>query len=229
MIQKNHINSLIVGISKLLMKQGKVVSPRDQKTLELTNLQVCLTNPKHSICTLKSRRLSRVYLNAELSWYRSGDMNIAGIKDYSSMWEKLADNQGYVNSNYGYWAKHHIVEHTHTQFEWCLKSLVKDINTRRAVINYNQTDHKVDDVKDFPCTMYQQFYVRDNKLDSSVCMRSNDLIYGFCYDVPYFTLLQKELAQKLDMSVGKYYHYTTSMHVYERHFSMLEQIIKEEY
>ena len=76
--------------------------------------------------------------------------------------------------------------------------------------------------------MYQQFYIRKNKLHSSVSMRFNDLIYGFCYDVPYFTLLQKQLAKLLNKQTGSYYHFATSMHVYERHFKMIKKIIKNE-
>ena len=132
-----------------------------------------------------------------------------------------------VNSNYGYLAKHFKCNNYITQFGWCVQQLYEDPHSRRALINYNNPDHKYNGVKDFPCTISQQFYVRNNKLDSIVLMRSNDLIYGFCYDVPYFTLLQKEMAQKLNIKLGVYHHYAMSMHVYERHFNMITKISKE--
>ena len=227
MIKGDSINEIIQKVCKLLLRQGHSIEPRGLKTLELSNFNIELKYPERSICTLPNRKLSKKYLHAELNWYKSGELHIAKIRRFSSMWDKLADDYGYVNSNYGYWAKIHTNDDNISQWEWCKKELTKDRNSRRAVINYNQVDHKYWDVKDFPCTMFQQFYIRNEKLYSTVCMRSNDLIYGFCYDVPYFTLLQRELAQKLGCKVGSYRHFATSMHVYERHFEMITKIAKE--
>ena len=55
-------------------------------------------------------------------------------------------------------------------------------------------------------------------------MRSNDLIYGFTYDAPYFVSLQDKICLELGMEKGSYNHFATNMHVYERHFEMLEDI-----
>ena len=211
----------------MLSEEGDLTSPRGMQTLELLNTRCTLTNPKNSIVTLKSRKLSHKYLNAEFSWYKSGDLHINKIKNYSKMWEKLADDFGYVNSNYGYWAKHYENDRGWTQWRWCGEELMHDPHSRRAIINFNLPEHKYGGVKDFPCTIMQHFYIRKGKLDCTVYMRSNDLIYGFCYDVPYFTYLQRELAHLLNVSVGDYHHLTTSMHVYERHFDMMSKIIKE--
>ena len=196
--------------------------------MEIMNLWCTLTDPTKSICTIPDRKLSRKYLNAELDWYRSGDLSIEKIKEFSSMWSKICDDYGYVNSNYGYWAKHYKCNDYITQFTWCAEELFNDYNSRRAIINYNNADHKYEGVKDFPCTISQQFYIRNGYLDSVVLMRSNDLIYGFCYDVPWFTLLQKELAKLLNIEIGHYHHYAMSMHVYERHFKMISKI-REQY
>lgn len=224
-VEGHNINEIISQICVVLIKDGILSSPRNLKTLELLNVWCTLSNPEKNICTLPERKLSHKYLNAELEWYKSGDLSIKKIKNYSSMWSKIADNKGYINSNYGYWAKHHIIESSHTQFEWCYDQLKKDPNSRRAIINYNNPDHKVKDIKDFPCTISQQFYIRNNALDSVVLMRSNDLIYGFCYDVPWFTLLQKQLSVALKIKLGNYNHYAMSMHVYEKHFDMITKIV----
>jgi thymidylate synthase len=87
--------------------------------------------------------------------------------------------------------------------------------------------HKYENNKDFVCTLAQQFIVNNNKLDTIVFMRSNDLIYGFSYDVPWFNSLQKQIANILKIEVGEYRHFATSMHVYERHFKMVENIAKK--
>jgi thymidylate synthase len=110
-----------------------------------------------------------------------------------------------------------------TQYEWCRKKLSEDLYTRQAVINYNQLMHKYD-TKDFPCTVSQQFLVNDGKLDTFVNMRSNDLIYGFAYDIIWFIYVQHVLAKDLGLSPGKYWHFTPSLHVYEKDMKIIESI-----
>ena len=66
-IEHNHINGLIIKASKLLLNEGQLKSPRNYETLELMNVWFELTNPKKSVCTLPQRKLSRKYLNAELT------------------------------------------------------------------------------------------------------------------------------------------------------------------
>ena len=45
-------------------------------------------------------------------------------------------------------------------------------------------------------------------------MRSNDLWYGFCNDQYCFSMLQKLVADRLDIKVGEYYHYAHNLHLY---------------
>ena len=216
-------NELFVNIAKELISKGKENSPRGLKTLELTDVWLELANPIDSIVTLPGRKLDMDYLRGEMEWYKSGSLNVEDIAKHSKFWKKLADTNGTVNSNYGFlvykekWAGK-------SQFEWCVDSLSKDPNTRQAIMNYNQPRHKYSGVKDFCCTLTQQFVKRDDKLDSIVLMRSNDLIYGLSYDIVWFTSLQKDLCYITQIPLGKYYHYDASLHVYEKHFKMLEDI-----
>jgi thymidylate synthase len=132
-----------------------------------------------------------------------------------------------VNSNYGFIVN---VEKWNgiSQFEWCVKRLLEDKNTRQAIINYNMPRYKYEGVKDLVCTISQQFLVRNEKLDCVTLMRSNDLIYGLTYDLPWFTNLQIKLAEIIDVPLGIYNHYDSSLHVYEQHFEMLTKIAKEQ-
>ena len=55
-------------------------------------------------------------------------------------------------------------------------------------------------------------------------MRSNDLMWGYFYDVFMFTWLQEAIANELGVDVGYYHHHATSLHVYEPYFDMLEEV-----
>ena len=79
-------------------------------------------------------------------------------------------------------------------------------------------------VKDVPCTLTLQFFIRDGKLHQIASMRSSALIFGISYDVPAFTFFQEMFANELNVELGTYVHISNSLHVYERHFDMLNKI-----
>ena len=130
---------------------------------------------------------------------------------------------GKVESNYGTYLMG-------TQWLWLLKELKKDKDSRRCTIVIHQPMHKYKNTSDMPCTQYIQFFIRNNKLHMGVSMRSNDIIFGFCNDVFTFTLFQQLLLNDLravypDLELGNYYHHTGSMHLYERHYGMAQNIL----
>jgi len=226
-IAAKNVDDLFIKIARRMLEKGEENSPRGLKTLELKDTWLELEDINNPICSLESRKLNKDYLKHEFEWYLSGDLKVDNISRFATMWAKLKDSNGTVNSNYGYltmiqkWGGK-------SQLEWCIDSLNKDKYTRQAIMNYNQPIHKYEGNKDFVCTLNQSFITRDEKLDSIVLMRSNDLIYGLSYDLPWFIYLQKEVSNKTNIDIGKYHHYATSLHVYEKHFKMLEQIAKEQ-
>ena len=226
-IKGSSANELFIEVSKKLMKDGKNIAPRNLATKELNDVWLELDNPGKSIVTLLSRNTNMRYLKEELKWYMSGSLDVKDINKHSSFWTKLADSNGTVNSNYGNIAFKSKYAGK-SQYEWCLNSIKNDINTRQAVINYNQPKHKYNGNKDFVCTLAQHFIVRNDKLDSLVFMRSNDLIFGLTYDMPWFCLLQKKLAKDLNLPLGVYKHFATSLHVYIKHFDVLKKMSLED-
>lgn len=222
-ITEQTANNLFIEVSRQLLRDGNRRSPRGKETIELPDTFLTLTNPSESIVTLPARKLSTKYLEAEMDWYKNGTYNASEIGKHSSFWYGLSNDEGQVNSNYGMMV---FREHVNglNQFEWCRLKLLDDVETRQAVINYNQPKHKDLDTKDFPCTITQMFRNGPTGLDSTTVMRSNDLIYGLSYDLPWFTHLQTELADAIKTPVGEYNHFAASLHVYERHFDMLERI-----
>ena len=222
-IKEQDINDIFIKICKELYLNGNEVSPRGLKTKEIQNCLIQFNGVHDTTITVPERKLNTKYLEAELKWYKSGNPEIGYISKYSNFWKNIVDENNTANSNYGklaLWDKYS----GKSQFEWCVERLQNDQNTRQAIINYNQPIHKYENNKDFVCTLAQQFIVNNNKLDTIVFMRSNDLIYGFSYDVPWFNYLQKLLSKILQIEVGEYRHFATSMHVYERHFEMVENI-----
>lgn len=93
--------------------------------------------------------------------------------------------------------------------------------SRRAVLALwsSDLDAKGDDGyahSDHPCTLSLTFRVRDNRLNMSVHMRSNDIWLGWTHDIVQFGVLQMTLANCLNVRVGTYWHTADSFHMYER-------------
>lgn len=235
MVYKDFDETLKKTMEKLSQSENHS-SPRGLKTKELINYSVCINNPRLTILTNPHRKLSIEYLKAEFDWYLSGELNIDKIKQHASMWEKIKNPDGTVNSNYGYFVFHQKFNYDNqliNQFQYCFDCLLNDIDSRQAVINFNQLHHKYKNNKDFVCTLSLQFLIRNNQLHSIVNMRSCDIVYGASYDIPWFSYIQLLLLEKLtksglNISLGQLYHNSASLHIYEKHFNMMNNIILDD-
>jgi thymidylate synthase len=120
----------------------------------------------------------------------------------------MADDNGDVNSNYGWqWKRNN-------QLELVIQMLRDNPETRQAAISIYDAKEWDEYTFDTPCTYAVQFTILDNKLNMSVVMRSNDLWYGFCNDQYQFSSLQLYVAYQLNIAVGTYYHFAHNLHLY---------------
>lgn len=219
--------SLNQAVYDLLVTMQDECSPRNLKVIEkpLTCLEF---DPRLCIMDFSSRRFNWKYFAGELWWYLTCELSTDKIRHFSNFWDHLRVN-GIINSNYGYI----IQRRSHDQFMWALNSLLSDINTRQAIMVFNTPDYQKNGVKDFVCTMYVNFWVRDSKLNMKVQMRSNDIFYGLQYDAPFFSCVHQSMLYHLkmkgvkDLELGTYFHFSDNTHYYERHFDVAKKIIDE--
>jgi thymidylate synthase len=163
-------------------------------------------------------------------WYRSQSLYVQDIPGETPViWKQVASSSGRINSNYGYLI---FSEENHNQYENVMVELLKNRNSRRAVMIYNRPsmhrDYKDDGMSDFVCTYANTFLIRNDKLISHYLMRSNDCVFGYTADVHWSRYVQKMLAEDLDVEVGDIIWTATNLHTYERHFSHIEKLIEIE-
>ena len=181
-------------------------------TKALFNIGFTIENPTNKVITNKERNWNQKYAAAEWAWYLSGDPRVSTLgKMYGKIppiWLRMADENGEVNSNYGYQWKRC------DQLDNVVNLLRDNPETRQAAISiYDGKEiHKYDN--DTPCTYAVQFTIVQGKLYMSVYMRSNDLWYGFCNDQYQFASLQEMVADRLNLPVGTYYHHAHNLHLY---------------
>ena len=209
-------------------------SPRGYKVRELIN--ICLVfDPTTVLYNNSVRSTKRKYLSAEMLWYLKGDRSFMFIKPFAKMWEHLASQDGEVNSNYGYLLlQEKYSEDRMTGWAWACSSLIRDKESRQAIMHINKPEHLYEGNKDVPCTMSVHYYIRDNRLFCNVEMRSNDLIYGTPVDCAWFSFLHIQMWQILknyytDLKIGSYTHKVTSAHLYEKHFSLVKDMLNSEF
>lgn len=188
-------------------------------TKTMHNVLIELRRPESNVITTKWRRWNLDYAMYEFQWYLSGNPNAEQISKRAKIWANMMDEQGNVNSNYGYqWKRNN-------QLDKVIDMLKNDPLTRRASISLYDGKEIDQYKKDTICTYAINFYIdADDRLSMQVMMRSNDLVYGFCNDQYCFSELQKIVAKELNRQVGKYYHYVCNMHIYERHYKMKETV-----
>ena len=181
-------------------------------TKALFNVGFYLQSPMDNKITNKERNWKEEYAEAEWQWYLSGDRSIEKLgKIYGKIppiWERMADHNGNVNSNYGWqWLRN-------DQYEYIIDKLKFENDTRHAAISIYDCKENLDYENDTPCTYAVQFTIINDRLCMSVYMRSNDLWYGFCNDQYCFSMLQKKVAEDVNKDIGWYYHHAHNMHLY---------------
>jgi len=207
-------------------------SPRGLKVKEKIFGQMTI-DPLRPIADFKSRPFNWKYFAGELAWYLKKDRDIDYINNFSSFWKGITNpGTNQINSNYG-----SLV--FNEQLNWVVNSLVKDRDSRQAIMFFNKPEFQFEGNKDFVCTMYANFFIRNNKLHMKVQMRSNDMFYGLTFDAPFFSFLHQSVyrlvwSERMKnggyendevLELGNYYHFADNLHFYERHFDLADKII----
>jgi thymidylate synthase len=194
----------------LILDKGKTRS----NTKYLRNVSFVINKPEDNHINTVWRKWSLKYACIEWQWYLEATRSIESIKDHAKMWSVIQDENGEVNSNYGWqWNRSN-------QIDYVINELKRDINTRRAVLTIYDAKENHIFKKDTPCTLSIHFDIEENKLNMNVVMRSNDLVYGFCNDQYCFSKLQQMIAKKINLNIGEYNHFVHNLHIYEKHFDL---------
>lgn len=176
------------------------------------------------------RQVNLDYANREIKWYKSMSLNVNDIPGgIPKIWKDIADNNGKINSNYGWCI---FSEENGSQFNNVVNTLVNDPHSRQAVMIYNRpsmyTDWNKNGMYDFMCTFCVQCFLNDNDdgydLKYIVYQRSCDAVFGFNNDHYWHKYVQNKLASVFENRLNKkincenIYFNIGSLHVYERHF-----------
>ena len=172
--------------------------------------------------------LNEDWSKRELEWYKSESLNVNDIPGQCPViWKSVADKDGLINSNYGWciWS-----EDNGNQYQHCINELIRNRDSRRATMIYirpeMQVDYNKNGMSDFMCTYSAQLFIRNNKLDYCVYMRSADAIFGYKGDKFWHDHVWNESLKELrqhypELELGTMFWNAGSFHVYSRHFNLI--------
>lgn len=164
------------------------------------------------------------YVARELQWYKSMSLNVNDIPEpVPAIWKAVASSAGWINSNYG-WCIYSV--ENGSQFKFAVNELKQNPDSRRSIMIYTrpsmQWEFDTSGMSDFMCTNTVQYLIRDGKVHALVYMRSNDAVFGYKNDYAWQKHVLDEVSNEIGVPSGNIYWNVASLHVYERHFNLVE-------
>ena len=207
-----------VDIIHHIIDNGRSVSPRGQRTLEVPDVVIKLKNPARALALGVGRKLNLSIAAAEAVQLIGGFLDPHLLLSVSKTFAQFMDD-GTFWGGYG--------ERIQNQVLVAGQKLIMDNDTRQAVVTiWDKDKDNVPGKHDYPCTLSLTFQVRDHCLELHTTMRSNDVWLGLPYDIFQFTQLQITMARALGFGLGAYYHHAVSLHLYTRDMGKAAEIHK---
>lgn len=230
-------------------------SPRGQPVREKLNYQFTIKKPIIKPIETKDpvrNAVIQTYSDKEFIAYERGTGRVETFAKISKFWNSIQNPDGTINSDYGHLVfkksscgcdfEKELVESTHikgvkeykpvrrTPWEWAKMCLKEDSDTRQAILRFSLPEHQWKGNKDQTCTLHGIFMIRDNKLFLTINMRSNDLMLGLVYDLPWFISLMYKMKEELkdtypSLEIGSYTHIVHNIHIYDRDLEKVQKML----
>lgn len=208
------------GIEEVNERTKHKVKSLPGKTIEIY--------PEDGFPLLTLRKIPIKIFVAEQIWFLTGSRRPTEfLNKYTKIWDDFTNIDGVVSTAYGYRWRHHFGR---DQILLLIKLLEKESSSRHGVIitwdpgndGLSPTFKKAN----IPCPYTFTVNIIGGKLHLHNIVRSNDMMLGCPHDVAGFALLQRILAARLGVKVGKYTHSISNAHIYDIHYQAARELIK---
>lgn len=207
------------GIEELNERTGHKTKAIPGLTLEIP--------PGSGFPLLTLRKIPLKLFIAEQVWFISGSRRPSEfLHNFTHIWDDFTNIDGVVSTAYGWRWRHHFGR---DQLKLLVELLQKEPSSRHGVvITWDPKDDGLSlrKKKNIPCPYTFVVNIIGGQLHMHNIVRSNDMILGCPHDVAGFALLQRFLAAKLGVRVGKYTHSISNAHIYDNHYEATQEIIQ---
>lgn len=210
-----------VDLVRHVLMYGEESAPRGMKTREIEDAVIYIDDVYHTLPLNVGRGAVPGIGAVEACQLLSGTTFPQIVIAVGPQFKNYSEDNGIFHGAYG--------PRTKGQYAAAVDKLKNDRDTRQAVVTiWNPEYDNLPNKRDYPCTTLHQFRIRDNKLNMSVYMRSNDVWFGSAYDFFQFTRVQLAMCTVLGVEPGLYSHHVGSLHIYEQHYDAAENLMKTE-
>lgn len=210
-----NVNHALPEALDMLLTYGQRVESRGMATIELPGpLMTVYHQPRERFLFDPKRDANPFFHIIDALWLLSGSNKTALPCKFLESLRRFSDDGDTFHGAYGYRLRRRF---GCDQIARTVGLLRGKPDTRQAVMSI--WDPAIDlgaATKDMPCNDMLMFSIRNDKLNMTVCNRSNDAILGaYGANAVQFSVLQEVMAALIGVEVGKYVQSSNSMHVYE--------------
>ena len=168
----------------------------------------------------------KMYWNSllhEVLWYLSGEDHIRNLRKHTKIWDAWADEDGNLETAYGYYWRHFPSAQKNKDGNWEVKEIDqiayvineirKNPNSRRLVVSAWEPGNAISS-KLPPCHYSYTFNVSDGKLNCHLTQRSGDIALGIPFNLAAYSLLTQIIAQETNLELGYFAHTIVDAHIY---------------
>lgn len=172
---------------------------------------------------LTTKKVEWKSLLHEVLWYLSGENHIRNLRQYTKIWDAWADENGNLETAYGYYWRHFPSATKDKNGDWQVREvdqikyvideIRKNPNSRRLVVSAwepgNATSSKLP-----PCHYTFTFNVNAGKLNCHLTQRSGDIALGIPFNLAAYSMLTQIIAQETNLELGFFAHTIIDAHIY---------------
>lgn len=203
--------------------RGETVTVRGSMTREIQAALLELTSPCERIILVPGRNNSIFATIAETMWVLAGRNDLDYLSAYLPRAPDFSDDGVTWRGAYG----PRLRDWNGTdQIAEIRDILDADPASRRAVATIYDPDRDFVQSKDIPCNNWLHFLERDGKLHLNITARSTDIWWGLSgINLFEWSVLLEAMAYWLGVEVGVLRFFTSSLHLYERHYRQADKVL----
>jgi|ERR1017187_2765334 thymidylate synthase len=221
-----NVEAAFLGELRALVGDGTDIEVRGQLTREITARTVQVENIRERYLVVPNRHNNVFASIAESLWVIAGRNDLGYLSTYLPRASEFSDDGITWRAAYGPRLRNwNGVD----QLAEVVSILQADLTSRRAVAVLYDPDRDFVESNDIPCNNWLHFLVRQGRVDLHVVARSTDIWWGFSgINAFEWTLLLEMMSHWLGQEPGHLVFFTSSMHIYERHFEQAGQILRHQ-
>lgn len=187
-------------------------------TREILHAALSITDPRQRWISYRQPPINPAFAIAEVIWIVTGRNDAAFLNYFNRHLSQYCGPGDSYDGAYGYRLRYHLGV---DQLLSAYQALKSNPESRQVVLQVWDSVADLPEANgqarsaDIPCNVVSLLKVRDDHLEWTQIMRSNDVFRGLPYNLVQWTTLQEVMAGWLGLQLGSYNQLSDSLHVYE--------------